>query len=88
MKDNFPSSNFKSPELDKELQDSALRNRGGDNWGNEFFIPANQLGSLVKKINPDAYMNDLAQYWALHEKKLWTVLAICLLFLTMKLLGS
>lgn len=79
---------FKSPELDVSLQDSALRNRGGDNWGREVFIHVNQFGVPVEKINADSYINDLSRYWSLHERKLWIVLACCLLYLTMKLLGS
>lgn len=81
-------SSYKNPELDEPLQDSALLHRGGNNWGTETFIHVNHQGTPIHRINSDAYFNDFAGYWAIHEKKLWIVLAFCLLFLTMKLLGS
>lgn len=81
-------SSYKNPELDESLQDSALNNRGGNNWGTETFISLNHFGTPKEKINVDSYLNDFSSYWALHEKKLWIIFSFCLLYLAMKLLGS
>lgn len=83
-----PNPLNRNPILPLENQDSAFRNRGGNNWGTETFLHVNHFGTPIQKINTDAYLNDFAGFWALHEKKLWIVLAFCLLYVTMKLLGS
>lgn len=79
---------YKNPVLPEAEQDSAFRHRGGTNLPTEVFVHVNQFGVPVEKINADSYINDLSRYWSLHERKLWIVLAFCLLYLTMKLLGS
>jgi len=79
---------YKNPILPEEEQDSAFRHRGGNNWGNETFVHVNHFGTPIHRVNADAYLNDLAGYWSLHEKKLWLIFAFCLLFFAMKLLGS
>lgn len=80
------NSTFKNPVLDEKFQDSAFRNRGGLNWNNETFVSVNYNGLKLTKIDPEVYVNDIVSYWSIHERKLWIVLGICLLFLAMKLI--
>ena len=87
MSYNKDNSIFKNPVLDEELQDSAFRNRGGLNWNKETFVSVNYRGVKLNSIDPELYVNDLVSYWRLHEKFLWTVLGVCLLFLAMKLIA-
>jgi len=82
------NKNYKSPELDEDHQESALKNRGGNNWGTETFVSLNHFGTPSERISVDSYLNDFAGYWSLHEKKLWIIFSFCLLYLAMKLLGS
>lgn len=83
-----PSHSFNNPVLEGKEQEHALAHKGGDNWATETFVRINYKGLPVHKIDADAYLNDLGAFWHIHERKLWLVIAFCLLFLTAKLLGS
>lgn len=84
----FPKHSYKNPELSLKLQDSGLRNKGGTNFATETFLHVNYKGVPIHRVNPEVYLNDIASYWKNKEKTLWIVIAVCLLFLTLKLLGS
>jgi hypothetical protein len=78
---------YKNPQLEGEEREGAFKFRGGTNRPTETFLHINHEGFITNQINPDAYFNNLSQYWAKHEKKLMLITAGCLLFLVMKLMG-
>ncbi len=78
---------FKNPVLPEELQDSGLKNKGGTNFATETFLHVNYKGVPIHRIDPEVYLNNVAKYWSLKEKKLWFIVACCFLFLAMKLIS-
>lgn len=84
---NFPKHSFKNPVLSDDLQDSGLKNKGGTNFATETFLQVNYKGVPIHRIDPEVYLNDIAKYWSLKEKKLWLIVGFCFLFLAMKLIS-
>ena len=85
---NHPTHSYKNPVLEGQEQEHALLHKGGSNWATETFLGVNYRGSPIHRIDADAYLTDIASYWKIHEKKLWLVVAFCLLFIVTRLLGS
>ena len=67
---------MRNPELDEEFQAHAFSHSGMSNWEEEPILRVNERGFPVENINKEAYANDYAGYWKMHEQKLWFVLGI------------
>jgi len=50
-------------------------------------LHVNYKGVPIHRIDPEVYLNNVAKYWSLKEKKLWFIVACCFLFLAMKLIS-
>lgn len=79
---------MRNPELAEEQHASAFSHNEGVNVEAETIIRVNEVGLPVEKINADAYADDYAGFWRLKEKPLWSMTAMCLLYLSLKLFGA
>jgi hypothetical protein len=78
---------MKNPELPEEHHAAAFKHNEGINVEAETIIKVNEVGLPIEKIDPEAYANDYAGFWRLHERGLWSITGACLLYLALKLFG-
>jgi len=68
------------------LDDSAFRTC--EAIDSDFALKYNDSRAPLEQISIDAYADDIAGFWRLHERKLWAITGTCLLYLAMKLFGG
>lgn len=72
----------------EHLEESAFRTCEAIDINSYPALKYNDPRAPLEQISIDAYAEDIAGYWRLHERKLWAITAFCLLYLAMKLFGG